>query len=195
MNNGSNYARMRAMRGEGHEPGKERTAPFYEEQDPFRDYYDRRMEQRRGNRMEQRRDYGYRGEENVIGFEMHQKGRGKQPETQRGMGRMDRMQPMDRRTAEEWMRSLECEDGKRGPHWSKEEVKKAMEERDLKGEPMEVWVGMNALFSDLCRVGEMYGHDDQDMDFWLDMAIAFWLCDKDAVPEKLAAYYHYVVEH
>lgn len=48
-------------------------------------------------------------------------------------------------------------------------------------------------YSDLSEVAEKRGVDNED--FYADMAKSFWLCDKDAVEDKLAAYYENVVRH
>ena len=52
---------------------------------------------------------------------------------------------------------------------------------------------MNAVYSDLSEVAERHGVGNDE--FYADMAKSFWLCDKDAVEDKLAAYYENVVKH
>lgn len=100
---------------------------------------------------------------------------------------------MDRETAEEWMRHLKNADGTTGPHWTMEQCKQVMQQRGLNCDPVEFWVAMNAEYSDRCKVNEAHGI--RNIDFYVDSAKAFWLDDKDAVSNKEAAYYAYVVKH
>ena len=95
--------------------------------------------------------------------------------------------------AEEWMSKLQNADGTKGPHWSLEEVKKLMQQRGMQVDPVRLWVAMNAEYSDGVVVNRKHGIDKPD--FYLDAAIAKWLNDKDAVSDKEAAYYMYVVKH
>ncbi len=95
--------------------------------------------------------------------------------------------------AEEWMANLQNEDGTRGPHWSLEEVKALMKQKNIQSDPIRVWVAMNAEYSDNVMINRKYGVDKQE--FYLDSAIARWLNDKDAVADKEAAYFMHVVKH
>lgn len=99
---------------------------------------------------------------------------------------------MDEHLAKEWTAMMENEDGTKGPHWSMEQIKKVIEQRGLHGDPVEIWVAMNMMYSDYCKVAKKLGVNT--MDFYAEMARAF-LDDKDAgVPDKLAAYYEYIVK-
>lgn len=51
--------------------------------------------------------------------------------------------------------------------------------------------GFNTLGNNVSN--GFHGVDNED--FYADMAKSFWLCDKDAVEDKLAAYYENVVRH
>lgn len=111
----------------------------------------------------------------------------------RGYGRSEAVPPMTREMAEEWMNSIRNEDGTRGPHWSIEQVKALMKQKGISGDPMRVWLAMNAEYSDMVAVNKKYGIDKPE--YYLDAATARWLNDADAVHDKQAAYYTYVVKH
>lgn len=96
--------------------------------------------------------------------------------------------------AHEWVRSMKGSDGTKGGRWKFEEVEKLLKERGVKHNPIEVWAGMNALYSDLCEVAKKFGIKENEVNFWLDAAVAFWLEDKDAVEDKLTVYYDCIVE-
>ena len=100
---------------------------------------------------------------------------------------------LTRATADEWMRSLKNADGSRGAHWTFDEVKNLMAARSIKGDPLTIWVGMNAEYSDGVLLNRKYGVDKPE--YYLDAAIAKWQNDSDAVEDKAAAYYEYVVKH
>ena len=91
------------------------------------------------------------------------------------------------------MRQMQNADGTHGAHWTMEQVNRIMQQKGLDVNPTEFWAAMNATYSDLCKVASKHGIDN--IDFYTDVATAFWLKDKDAVRDKLAAYYEYVVKH
>lgn len=103
------------------------------------------------------------------------------------------MPMLTREMADEWMENIHNEDGTKGPHWTLEEVKAIMRKKGLKGEPERVWLAMNAEYSDMVMVNRKHGVDEDD--YYFDAAIARWLNDRDAVKDKQAAYYTYVVRH
>lgn len=94
--------------------------------------------------------------------------------------------------AQEWMHNLQNADGTKGPHWTLDQVKQVMSQRGIQADPIELWVAMNASYSDLCALAKKHGINT--MDFYLDYSMAFWLQDKDAVEDKEAAYYMYVTK-
>lgn len=102
------------------------------------------------------------------------------------------MVPFTKRMAEEWTREMENEDGTTGPHWTQEQTKQVQTQRGIDCDPMEFWVAINAIYSDYSKVAKK--NNVNTIDFYADMAKAF-LDDKDAVEDKLAAYYEYVVKH
>ena len=98
----------------------------------------------------------------------------------------------NKKMAEEWVSEMQNEDGSTGGHWSLDQVKQLISQKGLDCDPLKLWVAMNAEYSDRCAVNKKHGVNT--IDFYLDSAIAFWLKDKDAVPDKLAEYYENIVE-
>lgn len=98
----------------------------------------------------------------------------------------------DEGTAHEWMENLKNADGTTGPHFSKEQVKGMMNQKSVQMDPMELWIAMNMLYSDYCKVAKKLNVNN--VNFYMDMACAF-LEDEDAVDDKLAAYYECIVKH
>lgn len=94
--------------------------------------------------------------------------------------------------AEEWTAHMENEDGTTGPHWSLEQIEKIIAQRGIDCDPYTFWAIMNAVYSDGVKVAKK--HNVNTMDYYVDMALS-WLHDKDAVGDKAAAYYEYVVKH
>lgn len=100
---------------------------------------------------------------------------------------------LNRQTAEKWVRGMKNADGSTGEHWSMEQTSAIMERHGLRCNPVKFWVAMNAVYSDLSEVAEKHGVGNEE--FYADMAKSFWLCDRDAVEDKLGAYYENVVRH
>lgn len=95
--------------------------------------------------------------------------------------------------AQEWMAMLKNADGSKGPHWTFDEVKSLMQTRGVQGDPLTIWVGMNAEYSDSVMLNRKYGVDRPE--YYLDAAVTRWEKDKDAVDDKAAAYFMHVVKH
>lgn len=93
----------------------------------------------------------------------------------------------------EWVHGMENADGTTGPHWTMTETDALLEHRGGGADPLAFWVAMNATYSDLGPLFQKYGIDTPGA--YADFACAFWLHDKDAVEDKLAAYYAGVVRH
>ncbi len=182
-NAGGNQGRNQPMRSQGYWPQPSPSAQYSGEMndDGMRRIYGFGV-------MEggQARSH-YRGPDH--GDEMERR----RSEMMRGYGGSDAVPPMTRERAEEWMRSLKNEDGTTGPHWTLEQVKALLQQRGIANvDPIRVWVAMNADYSDRVAVNRKYGLDKPD--YYLDSAIAAWLNDKDAVDNKEAAYYAYIVK-
>jgi hypothetical protein len=54
---------------------------------------------------------------------------------------------------------------------------------------------MNAEYSDRAVCNRKHGINDDNIGYYVDAAMAFWLNDSDAVSDKEAAYYEHVVKH
>jgi len=146
-----------------------------------------------------RRIYGFGGMDGGRSAQANYRGPSREDEmgwrrgsAEKGHGYSEMTPPMNREMAEEWMQGLKNEDGSHGPHWSMEQVKSIMQQRGLQGDPLRVWVAMNAEYSDMVGVYRKYGMDRPEV--YLDAAMARWINDKDAVEDKEAAYYTYVVK-
>lgn len=100
---------------------------------------------------------------------------------------------LNRQTAEAWVHGMKNADGSTGARWTMDETNAIMEQRGMRCNPVKFWVAMNAVYSDLCEVAEKYGVGNDE--FYADIAKSFWLCDRDAVEDKLAAYYENVTRH
>lgn len=176
------------------EPGRERTAPVYEESQRMDDR--RRMAYDGSYNDTYNRRMDYRGERK-IGFDPYSRysmhgggGRGGEYEMGHGGG----MHTMSERDAEEWVYSMKSADGSKAPKFKYEDVEQMLKKKGWKCDPLDVWVGMNALYSDLCEVNAKFGITAEKKDYWLEAACAYWLDDEDAVEDKLTAYYNYIVK-
>lgn len=99
---------------------------------------------------------------------------------------------LTKETAEAWVEHMENEDGTRGPHWKMEQTEQVRRQKGLDCDPLEFWVAMNASYSDLSKLAKKYSVNN--MDYYVDYVLSYWFKDKDAVPNKLAAYYESVVK-
>lgn len=98
--------------------------------------------------------------------------------------------------AKDWAERMVNDDGTTGPHWTVAQTTPLAATVGLTlGTITEcAWnVTMNMMYSDYCAVATKYNANKPE--FYADMAKAF-LCDKDAPSptEKLAAYYHGIVD-
>lgn len=99
---------------------------------------------------------------------------------------------MDHNMAERWTKKMKNADGSTGAHWTMEQVKSVMAQHQVSGfQPAEFWAVMNSLYSDYCKVAKKFGVDRPD--FYMELAKA-WLNDEDAVDDKAAAYFEYIVK-
>lgn len=115
------------------------------------------------------------------------------PRAMQGYSDSRYMPHFDRQMAEEWAANMENEDGTRGPHWTLDQAKQVMAQKEIGGNPLKFWIALNATYSDLCKVFKKYGINT--VDAYVDFAKAFWMDDQDAVDDKLAMYYTYIVKH
>ena len=108
-------------------------------------------------------------------------------------GGASHVEKFDKHMADEWMAGIKNEDGRQGPRWSEEQTKQVMKQRGIDCDPLEFYVAMNLMYADYGKVFSKYGMGDRT-EFYADMAKAF-IDDKDAVDNKLAMYYEYIVEN
>ena len=154
---------------------------------------------RMGGEMEQRNPVGFAahfdspGKSDASYQKMQEGNHMKGPSLLGRGGAMSQAIPkFNKRMAEEWTGKMQNEDGSKGPHWRMDQVEQIMRQKNIQCEPAEFFAVVNAMFSDYSEVAQKHGVNKQD--FYIDMAKAF-LMDKDAVKDKVAAYYMYVVKH
>lgn len=103
----------------------------------------------------------------------------------------ENMERMDRNMAQKWADHMQNADGSRGGHWTAEQIRPFMQQAGFAGSPDEFYVMMNAMFSDFYKVAKKYNLDRPE--FYADLAKA-WLEDPDAMEDKAALYYRYIVK-
>lgn len=95
--------------------------------------------------------------------------------------------------AKAWVDGMENQDGTRGMHWTKDQVANVAKAAGIKADTERMWVAINAVYSDIGKTLAKYGITKPEA--IAEIAYAFWLDDADAVPDKLYAYWDYVVKH
>lgn len=104
--------------------------------------------------------------------------------------------PFSKTMAEEWVSKMQNSDGTTGPHWTFDQAKQVMGQKEISGSPLAFYTALNMAYSDYGNVARKLGVNVSD--FCAGIAEAF-LNDKDAVggggAEKLARYYEHVVNH
>lgn len=93
--------------------------------------------------------------------------------------------------AKEWTKNMKNEDGTSGPHWTLEQAKQIMAQRKINYSPHCFWAVLNSIYSDYSTVAKKHGLGG-NLEFYIDMAKS-WIDDKDAVSDKVYAYYTYIV--
>lgn len=108
------------------------------------------------------------------------------------MGKGEYSAKLTKEMADEWMYSLQNEDGTQGPHWTLEQTKQVMAQKGVKADPFEFFAVLNAMYADYCKVFKKHGVGDK-LDFYVDMAKAF-IDDKDASEGKVVKYFENIVK-
>lgn len=98
----------------------------------------------------------------------------------------------DRKMAMDWTSGMVNADGTHGPHWTMEETDRLHKQYNLGCDKLEFWAVMNSLYSDYCEA--LRESSASTPEVYVRLAKA-WLNDQDAVPDKAAAYYTYIVQH
>lgn len=96
---------------------------------------------------------------------------------------------LTRDEAEEWCDRMKNADGTTGPHWSYDQATQLMTQRNLTCNPVDFWAALCMMYSDYSKVARAYSADNPN--FYADMAAAF-LCDEDAVKDKLVQYWEHI---
>ena len=96
---------------------------------------------------------------------------------------------LTRDEAEEWCDRMKNADGTTGPHWSYDQATQLMTQRNLTCNPVDFWGALCMMYSDYSKVARAYSADNPN--FYADMAAAF-LCDEDAVKDKLVQYWEHI---
>lgn len=136
--------------------------------------------------------YRYNGDDRMIGF--YGGGRDELAERREQLrhGRAEHhARPMDRQTAQMWVRGMHNADGSTGEHWSYDQTTQLMRQKGIDCDPAEFYAAINMLWSDYGMVAKKTGQDNAD--YWAEMAKAF-LSDKDANPDKLSLYREYIAK-
>jgi len=147
---------------------------------------------------ERESNYGYDGSLRQIGFGASMMdGHGDMDDypMQRGMAHSQPME-FDQQTAERWVKSMQNEDKNHpeGGKWTPEMLKPLARKFNVPTEGKKFWefyAMSNAMYSDYCEVVKKFGIVSPE--FYAQMAKAF-MDDKDAVPDKVAAYYEFLVD-
>ena len=192
--NDSRYAPMSTYndgRGDMVHPYTPYVPPVYEHDDAYRQ--DRSRNSDPMNRIgfavqgEMKRMPQESKEEYPYGFERRQS-----DEAEPEYYRKEKSIPFTKEIAMEWTGDMENSDGSKGPHWSMEQVRQVMEQRGIDCDPLQFFAVLNAVYSDYYAVAKKHGVNK--MDFYADIAKA-WLNDSDAVGDKAARYFEYIVKH
>lgn len=112
--------------------------------------------------------------------------------SQNGMAYGESMPKFDQRMAMEWVEGMQNADGTHGPHWPLEKTKEIQKQYNIDCDPIEFFAVLNSIYSDYCEA--LKKNNASTLDTYVCLAKA-WIKDDDAVPDKAAAYFTYVVEH
>ena len=136
------------------------------------------------------RQYGRRYDPDRQSARMHY-GKQEQGHHQMGYAEGDE-EHLTAEEAEEWVRGMVSEDGKKGGRWELQDIRRYAENYGVKpDEVVEFYAVLNALATDYGKVAKKFGVDR--MEYWAEMAKAF-MHDKDAQPGKVKLYYECIAK-
>lgn len=92
-----------------------------------------------------------------------------------------------------WVYNMQNEDGSEGQHWTMDQTTAVMHEHSYDLDPVEFYIVMNMLFSDFGRTLQGLGIPPSNADAYARLSKS-WLCDSDAVPDKLHQYKLHIVK-
>lgn len=110
---------------------------------------------------------------------------------QRGGAYSDALPPMDLKMAMEWTHNMRNADGTVGPHWTLDKTKDLQKQYGVECDAVEFYAVLNSIYSDYCEA--LKKNNASTLETYVCLAKA-WIEDKDAVKDKAAAYYTYIVE-
>lgn len=182
----------------------------YVRSDRRSDYDDYAMRGNRDRRMDYEDDYARGGRNDYeyhdmarrdrnMDYATYNENRMRDRDYEDDYRRMDYGKPemFSHKDMETWKSMMKNEDGTRGEHFRKEQVKHACQQAEIDCEEFgeDVFcLAMNMMYSDYCKVAKKYGVDTPE--YYADLAKAF-LRDKDfdgKPEEKLYLYYKAIVE-
>ena len=113
---------------------------------------------------------------------------GKRKNQQMGFQQLEQDEGLDKRTAMEWVESMEDADGVKGGMYSWHQTQQYGRNLGITGEErlIEFYAAMNAMYSDFRPAAKKFGVDKPE--FYAMMAKCF-MEDPDAVEDKVAVYY------
>lgn len=148
----------------------------------------------RGGRRDRNVDYATYNDSRMRDYDDEEDYRRNRDYRRRDYGKPEMFSHKDMET---WKSMMKNEDGTRGEHFRKEQVKHACQQAGIDCEEFgeDVFgLAMNMMYSDYCKVAKKYGVDTPE--YYADLAKSF-LRDKDfdgKPEEKLYLYYKSIVE-
>jgi hypothetical protein len=138
--------------------------------------------------------------DNVAYFEDYSQSGGRMPRSQQyTAGRQIGFQSngeerFDKETAHEWVENMKDSSGNVGGKYSWSQAHQYAVNKGITSDKKiaEFYAAMNAMYSDFHAAGEKFGVDTPD--FYACLAKLF-MDDPDAVNDKMAMYYKYIVKH
>nr|DAE23863.1 MAG TPA: hypothetical protein [Siphoviridae sp. ct9lR64] len=94
--------------------------------------------------------------------------------------------------AKTWVSGMENTDKTTGMHWTKEQTSAVLKTLGKNIDPCMFWAVMNSIYSDYGST--LTKHGVVTPEAYGELAID-WICDDDAVKDKAAMYYKYIVAH
>lgn len=91
-----------------------------------------------------------------------------------------------------WVSGMKNTDGTDGGHWTKTQTSAVLKSLGKDIDPDIFWAVMNSIYSDYGSTFAKYGIVAPEI--YGEIAVD-WICDDDAVNNKAAMYYKYVVAH
>lgn len=140
--------------------------------------------------FEGREVLGFRAGGNMVEFPKGDEMQNRRGSMEQGKGEA-KGGKLDKHMIESWLMSMKNTDGSKGPHWSFEQIKNIVKQKEIEHDPLMFWAAINMMYSDYSEVAQKYGLNNQD--YYIDLAKAF-LDDEDVHGDKLSKYYFGVIK-